>query len=92
VERDERGPLGPPPDEAIGAHPLSFDIGLPVERLASPINRCLAAPSTAHYLVLDAHNRKGQEFRCHVRCHGLVRGTGEALGVILTMAEERPTD
>ncbi|MGH8934479.1 MAG: CheR family methyltransferase, partial [Egibacteraceae bacterium] len=79
-------------DEAIGAHLLSFDIGLPVERLASPIHTCLAAPSTPHYLVLDAHNRKGQDLRCHVRCHGLVRGAGEALGVILTMAEDRPTN
>lgn len=79
------------PEDAIGAHMLSFDIGLPVERLASPVHACLAGTLKAHDLVLAAHNRKGQEFRCHVRCRALTRASGEALGVLLMMEEETTT-
>jgi two-component system CheB/CheR fusion protein len=74
-------------DEVIGTNVLSLDIGLPVERLAGPLRSSLNGAKSFQTLLLDAHNRRGQPFRCRVRCGALQRTNGSVLGAILMMEE-----
>jgi len=69
---------------------LDLDIGLPVERLAAPIRRCLDTKE-GQEVQLPARNRRGQEISCRVVFSPLaVDGTVE--GVILVMEEGPATD
>jgi two-component system CheB/CheR fusion protein len=72
-------------DEVVGSNLLSLDIGLPLERLAAPLRRCLNGTEARQVLTLDAHNRRGQEFRCRVRCSALERDGSAVLGAILLL-------
>ncbi|MEW6474647.1 MAG: PAS domain-containing protein [Actinomycetota bacterium] len=70
-------------DEAPGQHFLNIDIGLPVEELRDPIRSLLAGDSDHTTVVLEATNRRGREFRCHVTMTPLVNRAGQRRGVIL---------
>jgi two-component system CheB/CheR fusion protein len=54
-------------DEALGAHLMNLDIGLPVEQLRQPIRSQLSeANSDPRTLVLDAVNRRGRAVQVRV--------------------------
>jgi two-component system CheB/CheR fusion protein len=69
----------------LGSNFLDVDIGLPVKALAEPMRQCLSDSSQPHDVVLDAHDRKGRSFRCHVRTRALRKSDQEIRGVILVM-------
>jgi len=73
-------------DEVEGQPFLSLDIGLPVERLREPIERCLATNHQGTALSIDGVNRRGRPIRCQVTCSRLIDGS-RAAGVILLMEE-----
>ena len=54
-------------DEAVGAHLMNLDIGLPVEQLRSPIRAQLSDPTAQpEVLVLPAVNRRGRHVEVRV--------------------------
>jgi two-component system CheB/CheR fusion protein len=71
--------------EVTGRSFLDLDIGLPVERLAAPIRRCLDTRE-GQEIQLAARNRRGQDISCRVLFHPL-RGDRGVDGVILVMEE-----
>jgi two-component system, chemotaxis family, CheB/CheR fusion protein len=75
------------PDEAPGQHFLNVDIGLPVEELRQPIKAVLTGESDHETVDLDATNRRGREFRCHVSLDPLLNRARQTRGVILLMEE-----
>jgi two-component system CheB/CheR fusion protein len=81
-------------DEAVGAHLLDLDIGLPTGELRGPLRRLLgdskAAPEVA---VLDAVNRRGRAVRVrvtatHIRDHG--RTPPAAVLVMEVVGDQQP--
>jgi two-component system CheB/CheR fusion protein len=77
-------------DEAEGQHILALDIGLPLERLRAPIRACLDGTSGQEEAVMEAVNRRGRSFACHVRIMPMRRQSDEITGVILVI-DEAPT-
>jgi two-component system, chemotaxis family, CheB/CheR fusion protein len=73
--------------EVIGAHFLTLDIGLPVEKLKAAMRRALSPEGEATEQTLAAVNRRGREFRCQVQVMPLTDSKGEVYGVILLMSE-----
>jgi two-component system CheB/CheR fusion protein len=71
--------------EAVGRSFLNLDIGLPVERLARPIRRCLDARE-GQTVQIAARNRRGHEISCRVVVNPLALDDDVA-GVILVMEE-----
>ncbi|GAB6983807.1 CheR family methyltransferase [Nocardioides pyridinolyticus] len=63
-------------DEAVGAHLMNLDIGLPVEQLRQPIRSRLSSDDgTPAVLTVDAVNRRGRALQVqvtltHIRDHG----------------------
>jgi two-component system CheB/CheR fusion protein len=75
-------------DEVVGKNFFSLDIGLPVEKLASPIRICLSPDGERQQLILNAINRRGKSIECYVTCTPLqTPPTNEITGVILIMDE-----
>ncbi|HKT60798.1 MAG TPA: CheR family methyltransferase [Gemmatimonadales bacterium] len=75
-------------DEVVQKNFLNLDIGLPVERLRSPIRACLAGEAEFLDLTLDATNRRGRAIHVRVTCTPLsATPTESARGVILVMEE-----
>jgi two-component system CheB/CheR fusion protein len=73
--------------EVIGAHFLTLDIGLPVEKLKAAMRRALAPSGEATEQILAAVNRRGREFRCQVQVMPLTDSKGDVYGAILLMSE-----
>jgi two-component system, chemotaxis family, CheB/CheR fusion protein len=77
------------PDEVQGQHFMNLDIGLPVEKLRTPLRRVLGASSDVEQpIILDATNRRGRPTRVRVRLSPLVDGAPR--GLILFMEAEEP--
>ncbi len=74
-------------DEAEGQHVLALDIGLPLERLRAPIRACLDGASQQEEAVLEAVNRRGRSFACHIRIMPMRRQSEEITGAILVIDE-----
>jgi two-component system CheB/CheR fusion protein len=73
-------------DEVRGKHFLNFDIGLPVETLASAIRACLSGERDFSELLVPATNRRGKAIECSVKLSRLTQeDTTE--GVIMLMDE-----
>jgi two-component system, chemotaxis family, CheB/CheR fusion protein len=72
------------PEEVRGKHLLNLDIGLPLDQLRDPLRACVTGKLAHDDRVLDAVNRRGRPFRCHVVCNRL-DGSGQPEGVILLM-------
>jgi len=74
-------------DEVRGRSLLGLDIGLPVERLRTPIRSLLNDDSAQREIILDAVTRRGRAIHCRVTCTRLL-GLGDGIdGVILLMEE-----
>jgi two-component system CheB/CheR fusion protein len=73
--------------EVVDTHFLSLDIGLPVEKLRSPIRSVLSAQRELAEAVVPAVNRRGRALQCRVECMPLVRKGQGIRGVIVVMDE-----
>jgi two-component system CheB/CheR fusion protein len=78
-------------DEAIGAHLLNLDIGLPMDDLKPAIRRHLAdEPAEPQSVIVDAVNRRGRAIRVRttialMRDHG---GTAPALMLTMDVVDD----
>jgi two-component system CheB/CheR fusion protein len=73
-------------EEASDQHLFALELGLPVDRLKSPLRAVLNEGSSREEVVLDAVNRRGKAFQCRVLCMPLTAdGNGEVSGVIVLM-------
>ncbi|HEY4094221.1 MAG TPA: PAS domain-containing protein, partial [Baekduia sp.] len=72
------------PEEALGQHFLSLDIGLPMEELRACVRGALAGEEGG-MIVVDANDRRGRALRCRVTALPLTVGRDEVSGVILLM-------
>jgi two-component system CheB/CheR fusion protein len=73
-------------DEVEGQHFLNLDIGLPIDELRNPIREVQAADDRSPVdLVVDAVNRRGKAFRCHVLIAHLVLADDRQQGLIVRM-------
>jgi two-component system, chemotaxis family, CheB/CheR fusion protein len=72
-------------DEAIGAHLMNLDIGLPVEQLRQPIrNQLTEVEEDTRTLELDAVNRRGRTIQVRVTLTSLHdRGSSSPAAVIV---------
>jgi two-component system CheB/CheR fusion protein len=77
-------------EEVQGQHFMNLDIGLPTEKLRTPLRRLLAGESAEQPIVLDATNRRGRRIACRVRISPLADGEAPPRGLILFM-EADPT-
>jgi two-component system CheB/CheR fusion protein len=75
-------------EEVTGEHFVSLDIGLPVSSLRDAIRSALKPDGEAASLTLEAVNRRGRQFECHIRALPLVTATGDNFGVILLMSDD----
>jgi two-component system CheB/CheR fusion protein len=73
------------PDEALDAHLLNLDIGLPVGELRQPIRDILNGAEEHLELTVPATNRKGRAIDCHLRLSPLRERDGTVTGVIVLM-------
>jgi two-component system CheB/CheR fusion protein len=74
-------------DEVRGRSIFGLDIGLPVERLRTPIRSVLNGDSTDQEITLNATTQRGSEIQCRITCTPL-RGLADGVeGVILLMEE-----
>jgi two-component system, chemotaxis family, CheB/CheR fusion protein len=74
-------------DEVEGRALQNLDIGLPVERLKTPIRACIEGTSDYEETVLDAVNRRGRHIRCRVTCAPFVGADREIRGAVIVMEE-----
>jgi two-component system, chemotaxis family, CheB/CheR fusion protein len=74
-------------DEVQGRPLLHLDIGLPLSQLEEPIRACMADGSSSHQIALDAVNRRGRGFRCHVTVNAFRSSNGGRRGAIVLMDE-----
>jgi two-component system, chemotaxis family, CheB/CheR fusion protein len=71
------------PDEVLGKHLMNLDIGLPVERLRTPVREVFACDGQPE-VTLDAVNRCGRKVTTHIELVPL-DGPDGVRGAILTM-------
>jgi two-component system CheB/CheR fusion protein len=72
-------------DEVLGRSLFSLDIGLPLDKLRSPIRECIYARGNSQEFFLDAINRRGKQIKCYVTCTPL--NGADINGVILMMED-----
>jgi two-component system CheB/CheR fusion protein len=71
--------------EVQGQHFMNLDIGLPVEKLRTPLRNLLAGEPVDGPIALEATNRRGFPVLCRVRLSPLADGDAVPRGVILFM-------
>ena len=74
-------------DEVEGENFLNLDLGLPVDRLKSPLRKVMRDGDGRVELVVDATNRRGRTIKCRVIALPLSVDGHEATGAILMMEE-----
>jgi two-component system CheB/CheR fusion protein len=79
------------PDEAIGQHLLTLEIGIPVDELRACMRAALAGEQPP-MVVLDANDRRGRALRCRVTALPLAPGRNDVGGAILLMERLAPGD
>jgi two-component system CheB/CheR fusion protein len=77
-------------EEAQGQSLFGLDIGLPIQELRSPIQRCLAGEADVQELFLPATNRRGRSINCRITVTPLLNLEGDYQGTILLMEEFMP--
>jgi two-component system CheB/CheR fusion protein len=75
------------PEETVGQHFLSLDIGLPLERLGPMIRRALDGEAGAQEMLLAAVNRRGRHIEVRVLGSPLTDHDARPTGAILMMEE-----
>jgi two-component system CheB/CheR fusion protein len=72
-------------DEVQGQHFMNLDIGLPVEKLRTPLRKLLAGERVDQPVTVEATNRRGRPISCRVRLSPLADGDALPRGAILFM-------
>jgi two-component system CheB/CheR fusion protein len=72
-------------EEVQGTHFMNLDIGLPVEKLRTPLRKMLASGEADQPITLEATNRRGRTIQCRVRLSPLVDGAQAPRGLIVFM-------
>lgn len=73
-------------DEVEDQPLLSLDIGLPVEKLKTPVRAALEGQDGRQELIVPATNRRGRAFDCRVTCLPLGNSRdGNVRGAIIMM-------
>jgi two-component system, chemotaxis family, CheB/CheR fusion protein len=80
---------GLPADEVQGQHFMNLDIGLPVEKLRTPLRRVLAGNDYEDTIGIDAINRRGKAITCRIRLTPLLDGGASPRGLIIFMEDEQ---
>jgi two-component system CheB/CheR fusion protein len=75
------------PEETVGQHFLTLDIGLPLEQLAPMIRRALGGEAGVQELTLSAVNRRGRRIGLRVLGSPLTDYANRPAGAILMMEE-----
>ncbi|HWP41912.1 MAG TPA: CheR family methyltransferase [Blastocatellia bacterium] len=78
------------PEETMGQHFLTLDIGLPLEPLKQVVRNCLAGETDYQEVLLEATNRRGRRIYCRVTCTPLNTKANTIRGAILLMEEREP--
>jgi two-component system CheB/CheR fusion protein len=79
-------------DEALGAHLMNLDIGLPVEQLRQPIRTQLSDGATGpHTVTLDAVNRRGRTLQVRITLTSLHDHGFPSSAAVIVM-EPRPDE
>jgi len=73
-------------DEAHGQHLFGLDIGLPLDRVRTPLRRVLAGTDDRAEVQLEALNRRGRQVRLNVTLLGVGLGPDDVRGAILLTA------
>lgn len=73
-----------------GRHLLNLDIGLPVEKLRSPMLRFLAGETAHQEVTVAARHRSGRRFQCRVGCSAPPGTNGSVAGIVLLMEDVDP--
>jgi two-component system CheB/CheR fusion protein len=73
--------------EAVGQDFLALDLGLDMAELGEPLTAALGDGAKESDLTVEAVNRKGRKFQCHVRTLPLVTPSGDPYGAIVIMSE-----
>jgi two-component system, chemotaxis family, CheB/CheR fusion protein len=79
-------------DEAEGHSLLTLELGLPLDRLKTPLREVLRDGQSRVELVLDATNRRGRTIDCRVVALPLSVDGGDVTGAILLMEQIRTTE
>jgi two-component system CheB/CheR fusion protein len=80
------------PEETVGQHFLTLDIGLPLEKLAPMIRRVLGGEAGVQELMLSAVNRRGRRIGVRVLGSPLTDHDDRPAGAILMMEEAERAD
>jgi two-component system CheB/CheR fusion protein len=72
-------------DEVCGEHLMSLDIGLPVDRLRTPLRAALHGDDTGEPLSVGARDRRGRSVTCQVTSVPLTGFDGDVRGAVLLM-------
>jgi two-component system CheB/CheR fusion protein len=80
------------PEETVGQHFLTLDIGLPLEKLAPMIRRALGGEAGVQELTLSAVNRRGRRIGVRVLGSPLTDHDDRPAGAILMMEEADRAD
>jgi two-component system CheB/CheR fusion protein len=76
-------------DEVREKNFTSLDIGLPIEKLKTPIVKFSDGQADSQEIVVDAMNRRGKTIKCRITFCPLSLGqSGEREGVVMLMEEE----
>jgi two-component system CheB/CheR fusion protein len=79
-------------DEAVGAHFLGLDIGLPVAQMGQPIRDVVGGAEKHRQVTVAAVSRRGQPVQCDIRVMPLrAANASEISGAILVMEEVNPS-
>jgi two-component system CheB/CheR fusion protein len=78
--------------EAKGQAFVGLDIGLPVDRLGTPIRRVMAGQTGRETVHVEAVNRRGKAIKTHVTCSPLRLQGGAVRGVIVLMEDGDRSD
>jgi two-component system CheB/CheR fusion protein len=71
-------------EEVLGKSLFDLDIGLPVQRLRSELNRVIAGEEPHAELDVQAVDRRGRALRCRIRVSPLVQDLGRPEGAVVT--------
>lgn len=75
-------------DEAMGEHFLNLDMGLPTDRLKSPLRAAIAGERAAAPTIVTATTRLGRTISCAVTFVPLTGGYGVG-GAVMLMEERK---
>ena len=75
-------------DEVHDQHLFGLDIGLPLDKLREPVQRCVSGETSSSEVTTEAINRRGRTVQCRVTITPMKDADGEVQGAILLVDED----